>query len=136
MTLMTYLFFDGKCGEAFDFYREVFGGEFAHRLTNADAPADIPVNRSDPDRIMHVALPIGESLLMGSDTQGAGAPSAFSMYYAAGSRADADTKHAALTAGGGSVAMPMDDVFWGSYFGVVSDRYGVSWMVSHEPAGG
>lgn len=134
MTLETYLFFDGKCGEAFDFYREVFGGEFAMRMTCADAPPEVPVDRSDPDRIMHVSLPIGTSVLMGSDSRGTGAPSAFSISYSAASREDADAKFAALSAGGGSAQMPMEDVFWGSYFGVVRDRFGVSWMVSHDPA--
>ncbi|HET7410625.1 MAG TPA: VOC family protein [Paracoccaceae bacterium] len=134
MALNTYLFFDGQCGEAFDFYREVFGGEFAARMTTADAPAEVPVDRTDPDRIMHVSLPIGSSVLMGSDMRGTGAPSAFSISYSAASREEADAKHAALSAGGGSTTMPMEDVFWGSYFGAVRDRFGVSWQVSHDPA--
>lgn len=136
MTLESYLFFDGQCGAAFDFYREVFGGEFTARMTSAEMPAEVSVDRSDPDRIMHVALPIGNSLLMGSDARGTGAPSAFAIHYAAGSREEADAKHAALAADGGSVAMPMEDVFWGAYFGTVTDRFGVSWMVSHDPSAG
>lgn len=133
MTLNTYLFFDGTCGEAFDFYRAVFGGEFSARMTSADAPAGVPVDRSEPDRIMHVALPIGSSVLMGSDSRGTGAPAAFSISYSATSREEADAKHAALSSGSGSITMPMEDVFWGSYFGVVRDRFGVSWMISYDP---
>lgn len=135
MTLNTYLFFDGTCGEAFDFYRSVFGGEFAARMTYGEAPPEVPVDAAARDRIMHVSLPVGGSVLMGSDSKEAGAPSGFAVSYSAASRDDADAKHAALSAGG-STMMPMEDAFWGSYFGMVKDRFGVHWMVGHDPAAG
>ncbi len=139
MTLNTYLFFDGTCGEAFDLYRRVFGGEFAGRMTYAEGPQDMQVAAEARDRIMHVALPVGGSLLMGSDVAaGMGEPpkptGAFAVSYSATSREDADAKFAALQEGGGSAAMPMEDAFWGAYFGMLKDRFGVHWMVSHDPA--
>jgi PhnB protein len=138
MTLNTYLFFDGTCGEAFDFYRHVFGGEFMGRMTYGEAPPEVGCQPGDKDKIMHVALPVGGSLLMGSDvTQGMGEQprpsSAFAISYSAPSREDADAKFAALQEGGGSANMPMADAFWGAYFGMLKDRYGVGWMVSHDP---
>lgn len=136
MTLNVYLFFNGKCAEAFDFYRSIFGGEFTARMTYADAPADVPVDRSEGGRLMHVSLPVGGSMLMGSDSREARAPGGFAVSYTASSRKDADAKHAALAAGGGKTVMPMGDVFWGSYFGVARDRFGVEWMVSHDPQRG
>ena len=136
MTLNTYLFYDGKCAEAFDFYRRVFGGEFAMRMTYAEAPADVPVDRDAGDRIMHVALPVGGSVLMGSDSAQARSPQGFAISYGAASREDADAKYAALAADGGKAAMPMADAFWGSYFGVLTDRFGVEWMISHDQTRG
>lgn len=135
MTLNPYLFFDGTCGEAFDFYRSVFGGTFAARMTYGEAPPGVPVDPNARDRIMHVSLPVGGSVLMGSDSKEAVAPAGFAVSYAASSREDADAKHAALSAGG-SVMMPMQDAFWGSYFGMAKDRFGVHWMVGHDAQGG
>lgn len=132
MTLNTYLFFDGKCAEAFDFYRGVFGGDFAMRMTYADAPPDMPVEPGMQDRIMHVSLPVGGSVLMGSDSKQARTPAGFAISVTAASRGDADAKYAALSADGGKASMPMGDVFWGSYFGVLTDRFGVEWMISHD----
>ena len=68
MSLNTYLYFDGSCREAFEFYRSAFGGDFAIVMTYADAPADMSVPDDEKDRVMHVSLPIGSSVLMGSDT--------------------------------------------------------------------
>ncbi|MDE0080415.1 MAG: hypothetical protein OXO50_23045, partial [Caldilineaceae bacterium] len=68
MTLSIYLNFDGNCRDAFDFYRSVFGGDFIHISTFSEGPDDMPVSDEDKDRIMHVSLPIGDSVLMGSDT--------------------------------------------------------------------
>ena len=139
MTLNTYLFFDGTCAEAFDHYRRVFGGEFTARMTYGEGPPEkVKVPDAERGRIMHVSLPVGGSVLMGSDTaSGHGeAPkstNAFAISYSAASRADADAKFAALQEGGGTAAMPMGDTFWGAYFGMLKDRFGVHWMVSHDP---
>ncbi len=141
MTLNTYLNFDGNCREAFEFYRSVFGGEFTALQTFADGPPEMPpVSEEEKGRVMHVSLPIGSSELMGSDVAaGFGPPFAagnnFSIAVEADSRAQCDELFARLSAGG-AVIMPLQDMFWGSYFGQCADRFGVTWMVSHTPPTG
>ncbi len=141
MTLNIYLFFDGQCADAFDFYKSVFGGAFTRRSTYAEAPPSTDGGKSiAPDemgRIMHVSLPVGASVLMGSDAtraHGGGTfrtADNFAISYSASTRADADAKFAALSAGG-AASMPMTDMFWGAYFGMCRDRFGVEWMVNCE----
>ena len=138
MTLSIYLYFDGTCRDAFNFYRSVFGGEFKAEMTFAEGPPDYKYDPEEKDKIMHVTLPIGESALMGSDVP-KGDPNskppvpsnAFAVSYLASSREDADSKFAALQADGGGITMPMDDMFWGAYFGMVKDRFGTHWMINH-----
>ena len=136
MSLNTYLTFDGNCREAFEFYRSVFGGEFTEFQTFGDGPPDMPVAEEEKNRVMHVALPIGASVLMGSDTSSFAPPYAagnnFSLSIDVESRERCDELFAKLSAGG-SVIMPLQDQFWGSYFGQCADRLGVNWMVSHTP---
>lgn len=134
MTLQTYLFFDGNCAEAFDFYRSVFGGEFSSRSTYADAPADMGIRDDDRNKIMHVSLPIGDSVLMGSDhCEGAGPPLShgtnFAVSYTPANRKEAERVFAKLLEGG-EVSMPLQDTFWGSYFGQGTDRFGIAWMIN------
>lgn len=133
MSLNTYLFFDGNCAQAFDFYKSVFGGEFMMRSTFDEAPSELEFAESEKDKIMHVSLPVGESVLMGSDmADGFGektAPGGFAISYRPDSKEDADRIFALLT-DGGSVVMPMQDTFWGSYFGQGADKFGVRWMVN------
>ena len=131
----TYLRFDGNCREAFEFYRACLGGEFASALRFREGPADMGVPEESLDRVMHISLPLGSSVLMGSDiVQGFGPPTKFgnnfSVSLVADSREDADRIFDALS-DGGTVTMPMQDMFWGSYFGSFEDRYGVNWMIQH-----
>lgn len=136
MTLNTYLTFTDTCREAFEFYRSVFGGEFSVLQTFADGPSDMGVPEEALQRIMHVSLPIGQSVLMGSDANphfgGPVVGTNFSISYSPPNRADADAKFAALSEGG-SIGMPMQDMFWGSYFGSCTDRFGITWQVNFEP---
>lgn len=138
MTVSTYLTFDGNCREAFEFYRDVFGGEFEMLSTFGESPEDMGVPEELKDAVMHVSLPIGKSVLMGSDNAPEGPPLAvgnnFSLSVDAESRDHADQLLARLSAGG-TVTMPMDVTFWGAYFGMCSDRFGINWMVVHELAG-
>ncbi len=134
MSLNTYLTFDGDCAEAFDFYKSVFGGEFMMVSTFADAPPDMGVKDEEKDRIMHVSLPVGGSVLMGSDTAGGHGPALakgnnFSIAFTPASKEDADAKFAKLKEGGAET-MAMQETFWGSYFGMCTDRFGVQWMVN------
>ncbi|MEB2775930.1 VOC family protein [Algoriphagus sp. D3-2-R+10] len=134
-TINTYLTFEGNCENAFNFYRSVFGGEFAHVGRFSDMPDDpnYPVADEFRNQIMHISLPISkECVLMGSDTAGHGGPltvgNNFSISISTDSKEKADTFFEKLSAEG-SVTMPMDNTFWGDYFGMVTDRFGINWMI-------
>jgi len=139
MTLVNvYLTFNGNCEEAFNFYRSVFGGEFTYIGRFKDMPPGEgakPMAEVDGNRIMHVSLPISkETSLMGSDTGGEWASSYskgnnFSISISTDSKAEADRLFNGLSSGG-TVTMPMDKTFWGDYFGMFTDKFDVSWMVS------
>ena len=136
MSLSTYLFFDGNCREAFEFYRSVFGGEFEAVQTFGDGPPDMNVPEAEKDRIMHVSLPIGSSVLMGSDSTSAFGPAPvagdnFAISIDGESREHCDEIFAKLSEGG-TVKMPMEETFWGDYFGTWVDRFGINWMVSYQ----
>ena len=134
MSLSTYLTFDGNCRDAFEFYRSVFGGEFESFQTFADGPPDMPVSDAEKSLVMHVALPIGSSILMGSDKSGFGPPlvigNNFSIAIEAESRERCDELFATLSEGG-SVLMPLQEMFWGAYYGLWTDRFGINWMVNY-----
>ena len=140
MSLSPYLHFNGNCREAFEFYRAAFGGEFLVLQTFGDGPADMPIPADERNNVMHVSLPVGTSVLMGSDvptTFGEPAPSVsnVSISYAANSREETDALFAKLS-DGGTVTMPLQDMFWGAYFGACIDRFGVNWMLNcEEPRG-
>ena len=138
MTLSTYLNFDGNCREAFEFYRVVFGGEFAIFQTFRNMPPsdDMSMPEEELDMVMHVSFPIGDSVLMGSDSpSGFGPPhnagNNFSLSMMPGSREEADSLMANLS-DGGQVTMPMQDMFWGSYFGACTDKFGINWQVNYD----
>lgn len=136
--LNPYLNFDGNCREAFAHYRSIFGGDFIIMQTFRDGPDGMGVSDEEMDNIMHVSLPMGESVLMGSDVPSAfGAPpitgSNVQISVSPASREDADRVFAGLSKGG-EVTMPMMDMFWGSYFGSCTDKFGMNWMVNVEQA--
>ena len=138
--LNTYLTFDGKCREAFEFYRSVFGGDFSAFQTFGDAPPDMPIADADKDRVMHVSLPVGGSTLMGSDTAGGfGGPvvvgNNFSISLAPESKQQCDALFAKLS-DGGEVRMPLQDTFWGAYFGMCKDRFDINWMINYDASAG
>ncbi len=136
MHVQTYLTFDGNCREAFEFYREVFGGEFGMLLTFADGPPELNIPENEQGRVMHMSLPIGSSVLMGSDSSNAFGPPPqmgdnFSLSVAADSREHCDELFAKLSPGASGV-IPMQDQFWGSYFGRLTDKFGIGWQISFE----
>jgi PhnB protein len=131
--LNTYLNFDGNCREAFEFYRSVFGGDFSILQTFGDGPEDMNIPENEMNNVMHVSLPVGGSVLMGSDMPSTfgNTPIAgnnFSISASPGSREDADRLFGSLS-DGGTVTMPMREMFWGSYFGTCTDKFGINWMV-------
>ena len=137
MTLYTYLRFNGECREAFEFYRSVFGGEF-ELMTFGDGPDDMPVPEGERDLVMHVSYPIGSSVLMGSDTpswspEPTQPGNNFSISCMPESRDETDELFAKISEGG-VVTMPLEEMFWGSYFGACTDKFGINWQFNHDPA--
>ncbi|MBT8296149.1 MAG: VOC family protein [Gramella sp.] len=139
-TVNIYLTFDGNCREAFEFYKSVFGGDFPQVSTFAEMPPQEglpPVPDDEKEKIMHVSLPISEeTALMGSDTGGEWAKhykkgNNFSISVNAENHEEADRIFKALSKDG-QVTMPMDKTFWGSYFGMLTDKFGINWMVSFD----
>jgi len=130
-----YLTFNGNTEEAFSFYRSVFGGEFPMVLRYRDFP-DNSMNASEDelDRIAHIALPLGESILMGMDTLGSQGRATignnFHIVVEAESAVEADRVFDAL-AEGGSVEMPMQGTEWAEKYGICTDRFGVQWMMDY-----
>ncbi len=136
MHLNTYLTFNKGCREAFEFYRSVFGGDFLFIQTYGDGPPDMQVPEDERARVMHVSLQIGSSVLMGSDTCSSFGPppqvgNNFSITVSPDSKDDADRLLAGLSEGG-KTAMPMADTFWGAYFGMCVDKFGIRWQVNFE----
>ena len=137
MALSIYLNFNGNCREAFEFYRSVFGGEFDNIQTFGDGPDDFLVPADERDHVMHVSLPVGGSVLMGSDTpswspEPTEAGNNFAISYAPGTHEEADQLFARIS-DGGTVTMPLEDMFWGAYFGSCTDRFGINWQLNCEP---
>jgi PhnB protein len=139
-TINPYLNFNGNCEEAFNFYLSVFGGKFSNvSRFNSMPPMEgqPPIPESEGNKIMHIALPISqETILMGSDTTGAFGPTTiygnnFSLSLNTVSQSDADRMFNGLS-NGGQVVMPMAKTFWGSYFGMLVDKFGIHWMISFE----
>jgi len=142
MTLVNvYLTFNGNCEEAFKFYKSVFGGEFPYMGRYKDMPAQDGkgIDSKDAEKIMHVSLPISkETMIMGSDTGGEWASNFkqgnnFSISINTDTKAEADRVFNGLSAGG-KVTMPMNKTFWGDYFGMFTDKFGINWMVSFNEA--
>ncbi|MEP6804718.1 MAG: VOC family protein [Flavobacterium sp.] len=135
-----YLIFSGNCEEAFLFYKSVFGGEFPYIGKYKDMPADEngscpELSTQDGNRIMHVSLPIGHTILMGSDSHpqlgDPGLSDNFSISINTESKEEADKIFNGLSAGG-KVEMPMNKTFWGVYFGMFRDKFGINWMVNFD----
>jgi len=135
-----YLIFNGNCEEAFLFYQSVFGGEFPYigkfkDMPPSDDPNCPPPSAQDADRIMHVSLPIGNTVLMGSDSNSQSGDVVMganvSISINTDSRAEADRIFNGLSAGGNPF-MPMSNTFWGAYFGMFIDKFGIHWMVNFD----
>lgn len=130
--------FNGNAEEAFNFYKSVFGGEFAMIVRFKDmSSAEFPVAENEANKIMHIALPIGKNVLMGNDVpEFMGRvnenENRSKISISAESREEADKLFNGLTAGG-DVEVPMADSPWGSYFGMFRDKYGIEWMVDFDP---
>ncbi len=126
--------FNGNAEEAFNFYKSVFGGEFAKIMRFKDlASAEFPVAEHEANKIMHIALPIGKSILMANDVpeilgRTNENENRSKIVISAESKEEANKLFNGLSVGG-QIEMPISDSPWGSYFGMLRDKYGIEWMV-------
>ena len=130
MTVEPYLFFDGRCEEAITFYQSALGAEVVRLMRFKDAPQTGTAPPGSPDKVMHAHLRIGGTTLLASDGRCGGNPrfEGFSLSIIAPDDAEADRLFTALSEGG-TVQMAMTRTFFSSRFGMVADRFGVSWMI-------
>jgi PhnB protein len=130
--------FNGNAEEAFHFYQSVFGGAFAKIIRFKDLASDeFPVAPHEANKIMHIALPIGNSVLMANDV-----PEILGttnenenrskIVISAESKEEADKLFNGLSLGG-QVEMPISESPWGTYFGMFRDKYGIEWMIDFDP---
>jgi len=137
MKLNTYLNFAGNTEKAFNFYKSVFGGEFTSVVRFKDMPIKgVKIPKADETKIMHIGLPIGNNMLMATDTLkslGQTLVQGNNAYISADpdSREEASRIFKALSAGG-KVEMPISDQPWGDYYGSLKDKFGVQWMVNYS----
>jgi PhnB protein len=136
-TVNAYLTFEGQCEAAFHFYKSVFGEDFPYVGRYKDMPSETPLSDADGEKIMHMSLPIGEgTILMGSDSAGEWGGKTImgnniSLSINADSQAEADRIFNGLSAGG-KVTMPLNKTFWGAYFGMFTDKFGIHWMINYD----
>ncbi|MBV8036517.1 VOC family protein [Roseateles sp.] len=133
MKIDPYLFFEGRCEEAMAFYQQALGARVEFMMRYSESPEPPPPGMLPPGsehKIMHASLHIGGALVMMSDGMCSGSPSfkGFSLSLDC-PEADAAREAFAALAGGGHVRMPLAKTFWAPLFGMVEDRFGVSWMV-------
>ena len=138
MKVQPYLFFDGRCEEALDFYKGALGAEVTAVMRFNEAPDPPPPGMIAPgseSKVMHAAFRVGETEVMASDGRCMGQPDfkGMSLSLSVPSEAEADRLFAALGEGG-DVQMPIGRTFFSPRFGIVADRFGVSWMVVTTPA--
>jgi|SRR5690348_4081411 PhnB protein len=137
--IQPYLFFNGTCEQAVDFYRKALGAQVEMTMRYKESPEPPPPGRIPPgfeNKIMHTSFRIGSTTVMASDGCSAEAArfEGFSLALSVASEAEADRAFNAL-AEGGKIEMPLSKTFWSPRFGMVTDRFGIGWMISVPPAG-
>jgi PhnB protein len=134
MLIQPYIFFDGRCEEAAEFYRHALGAEVTALVRFKDSPDPGMCPAEDGNKVMHMSLRIGETTLLASDGRCEGKPSfqGFSLSLTVAGEADAERLFGAL-AEGGQVQAPLAKTFFSPSFGMVTDRFGVPWMIHVAP---
>lgn len=135
LSINPYLNFNGKTEEAFLFYKSVFGGEFGMLQRFSDIPSENPIADIDKNRIMHVSLPIGSNLLMGSDRHSSMGDGIQGNHFTITVNTDSEESTDKIFNGlstEGTITMPLEKTFWGAYFGMLTDKFGIQWMISYE----
>jgi PhnB protein len=134
MRVEPYLFFNGRCEEAVEFYKNALGAEVAMLMRFKDSPEPHAPGMLPPgseNKVMHVSFRVGDTTVMASDgfCKGQTDFQGLSLSLTVSNEAEADRAFAAL-ADGGHVQMPLNKTFWSSRFGMVTDRFGLGWMVT------
>jgi PhnB protein len=134
ITMNPYLNFMGNTEEAFNFYKSVFGGEFAAVMRFKDTPEKDRVPEHEQNMLMHIALPIGNNLLMGTDaleSMGHAVSPGTNMSISIDAKSEGEAKNVfdALSEGA-KVSVPLEKMFWGAWFGMLTDKFGIQWMVN------
>ncbi len=130
MDVQPYLFFDGRCDEALEFYKTAIGAKVGMLMRFKDAPDRSTIAPGSENKVMHAQVEIGDTKLLASDGRCLGQPNfqGFALTISAKSEAEADKIFAAL-GDGGKVTMPMGKTFFSPRFGMLADKFGVGWMV-------
>ena len=133
-TIQPYLFFNGNCEQAVEFYRQALGAEVDFSIRFKESPEPPPPGMMPPnwgDKIMHTSFRVGQTTVMASDGCGPEAKGfqGFSLSLSVATEAEADRYFNAL-ANGGKVTMPLNKTFWSPRFGMLEDKFGIGWMVS------
>ena len=128
--VQPYLFFDGRCDEALEFYRSALDAEVTMLMRFKDSPEPSMCQPGSENKVMHASFQIGETTMLASDGRCEGKPGfeGFALSLTVANEADADRLFASLS-DGGNVQMPLTKTFFSPRFGMVADRFGVSWMV-------
>lgn len=133
MQVQPYLFFDGRCDEALEFYKKVLGAKVDMLMRFKDAPDQSMISPGSKDKVMHAAVHVGDTQLLMSDGRCLGKPNfqGFALTITAPDAAEGERSFSAL-AEGGQVQMPLAETFFASRFGMVADKFGVGWMILVE----
>lgn len=137
ITINPYLNFKGNTEQAFNFYKSVFGGEFLTVQRFKDTPEAARVPDHEKDKLMHIALPVGNgTILMGTDaleSMGHTVTPGTNFHLSVDTESEAETEKIFNgLAAGGKVTTPLEKMFWGAYFGMCTDKFGIQWMVSYD----
>lgn len=130
MQIQPYLFFDGRCEEAIDFYRRTLGAETEMLMRFKESPEPTMAPPGSDNKVMHACIRIGDTRILASDGECAGRTNfqGFSLALNVSSEAEADRLFAQLSEGG-KVQMPLTKTFFSPRFGMLADRFGVNWMI-------
>jgi len=126
--------FNGQTEAAFNFYKSVFGGEFSNFQRMKDIPGDQPMSPGEAEKILYVQLPVGNSVLMGMDVSSKMPPTNPGNNFMVSLDTSSEEENTRLfneLSEGGFVMMPLGHQFWGAFFGMVTDKFGIQWMLSY-----
>ena len=135
MQVQPYLFFEGRCEEALEFYKQTLGAKVEMMMRYKESPEkNSSCMPADHNKIMHAAFKVGDTVVMGSDGFASGKPDfkGFSLSVTAKNEAEAEKTFTALSSGG-NVTMPLTKTFFSPKFGMLTDKFGIGWMVLVAP---